>query len=260
MNENEKIEFTISGKIVGHIDRELEGEGEEEFEPNDNRMIELYHTNEYPIFDDLRKYIFRQKTQELLFESVEYAKRKIAPEYYKDKLNLFFKKMRTFMRSNNLLEDPFMNLLCDDILVIFKTFGREDAEMYTVSRHHCQGSQTPCRTTSSQLNNDDFIGIRNNQNVFRTPVRNQMDIKETITKTFDLYNTNHLDFISGFDYDDEYAKTVNMDYPTNENDDCKNYDPDDLNYYKSQIQEDIYVRDSSIINTMRQISGFGCIY
>jgi hypothetical protein len=87
-----------------------------------------------------------------------------------------------------------------------------------------------------------------------------MDIKETITKTFDLYNTNHLDFISGFDYDDEYAKTVNMDYPTNENDDCKNYDPDDLNYYKSQIQEDIYVRDSSIINTMRQISGFGCIY
>lgn len=263
INENEKIEYTISGRIVGHMDGELE----EEFEPNDNRMIELYHTNEYPTCDDLRKYIFRQKTQELLFESIEYAKKKLAPESYKTKLNVFFKKMRSFMRNHDLLDDPFMNLLCDDIFVVFKTFGKKNAEMYTISRHHCQSSQTPCRTTSSQLNNDDddLIRIRHNQNIFRTPVRNQMEIKETMTKTFDLYNNdNKLDFITGFDYNED-AKTMDdtfpiIDFDNNQNQDpSKNedYDPDDLNYYTSQIQEDIYVRDSSIMHTMRQITGFG---
>jgi len=256
INENEKIEYTIYGRIVGHMDRELE----EEIEDNDNRIIELYHTNEYPTCDDLRKYIFRQKTQELLFESVEYAKKKMAPESYKDKLNIFFKKMRSFMRNHHLLDDPFMNLLCDDILVIFKTFGREDAEMYSVSRHHSQSCQTPCRTTSSQLTNDDIVGIHINQNIFRTPIRNRMDIKDTMTKTFDLYNNDKLDFTTGFDYNED-AKTLDIHCSTiNENsDDNKDYDPDDLNYYTSQNQEDFYVRDTSIMHTMRQLSGFSSI-
>ena len=145
------VEATISGKMVGKMDGIVQ-----------NELVEKLYTVEVlpDLLDgetgavepvDLRKYMYRQKTQELMFESIEYTRKNITPQSYKDTLQQFFNEMREYMRENNLLEDPFMKLLCDDILVTFKTFGTVNSEMYTTSRHRGQSDQSVCRASSQPL-------------------------------------------------------------------------------------------------------------
>jgi hypothetical protein len=216
INKNEKIEVAISGKVVGVIENEVE------YGVN-RHLCSLTHTE----YNDLTKYMFRQKTQELLFESVEISQQNSVSENFKKKLNAFFKKMRSYMRAHNLLEDPFMKLLCDDILVLYKTFGKHYAEMYSISRHQSQTNETPYRVTSSQIEEDFTENLYSCTNSIQRQ-HCQAQLYEEDFETMDVcININ----------EDEYTS-----------------DPsDDITNYISNIEEDVYAKES-IINTMRQIS------
>jgi hypothetical protein len=225
MNKNEKIEVDISGKVVGNIENEVEdGEGELLITTTNHHLCTLTRTET----TDLTKYMFRQKTQEFLFESTQKCQTNSFSEIFKTKLNVFFKKMRSYMRTHNLLEDPFMKLLCDDILVLYKTSGKHYAEMYSISRHQSQTNETPYRVTSTQVDNDFTEHLYSCTNsIQRQHCQTQF-------------------------YEDEDIETIDVCININEDGDTN--DPDDITNYVSNIEEDVYAKDS-IINTMRQISG-----
>jgi hypothetical protein len=96
--------------------------------------------------DDLRKFIYRYKTQELMKECLSLSKNNTDDLYYttqdntivkdfKERLQIYFKEIRIFMRENDLMEDIFMKVLCDDIYTAFNTVGSIDnALMHTGSR------------------------------------------------------------------------------------------------------------------------------
>jgi len=224
---NSNTEAILVGTIVGRIDRELE---EGEIEEIGNRE-ELYTADVLPdLLDeedtvcvvDLRKYMYRQKTQELLFESVEYTRQQKTSSSYKNKLKTFFKNMRLYMRENNLMEDPFMKLLCDDIYVCFKTFGKENAEMYVVSRHIGQCNQTPCRANSQKLEDSDEDEDR------------QIQKQKRKNKWHRLEKMEIEDIVSP----------------------SKEEDPDDLDFYKTEVQDDDLYVNESMKHTFRCVSGF----
>jgi hypothetical protein len=56
--------------------------------------------------------------------------------------------MRIFMRNKELLSDPFMLLLCDDILVVYNNLHTNESSMYLSARQVSQGTQqsytSPC--------------------------------------------------------------------------------------------------------------------
>lgn len=103
------------------------------------------HTISSKIMDqDLRKDIFRQKTLEILYEANQYNQHQ-SSEYgldIKSQLRDLLKSMKQFMDENSLREDLFMKLLCDDIVIAFKTLGSPIGLMYTNSRHVTQGTQS----------------------------------------------------------------------------------------------------------------------
>lgn len=114
---------------------------------------------------NLSKYHFRQKTQELLYETRKMldTKNDLAGEktsenehrlgintntkcdekfrQQKTKLQVFLKDMFDFMVANHLTEDVFMKRLGDDIYVLYHTLGRSDATMWCTSRQLSQGKQ-----------------------------------------------------------------------------------------------------------------------
>lgn len=97
---------------------------------------------------DLSKYMFRQRTQELLFKS----KNAVCENYHKKQeikteLKNFFKIMRDYMKNNNLIKDKFMITLCDDICITYRSYGTEQGVMYTTSRSASQGRQQTYNVT-----------------------------------------------------------------------------------------------------------------
>ena len=114
---------------------------------------------------NLSKYHFRQKTQELLYETRkmldtknDLAGKKTSEnenrleintnanclekfQQQKNKLQAFLKDMFDFMQANHLTDDIFMKRLGDDIYVLYHTLGRSDASMWCTSRQVSQGKQ-----------------------------------------------------------------------------------------------------------------------
>lgn len=109
---------------------------------------------------DLTKYLFRQKTQELLFKTKEYLQNserddpfdeyqsvfktdvlKDETDVLKKQLKDFFKSMLDYIEANKLKDDEFFKMLCDDIYIAIKSFDMENGLMFTAARHVSQGRQ-----------------------------------------------------------------------------------------------------------------------
>jgi hypothetical protein len=104
---------------------------------------------------DLTNYLFRQKTQELLFKTKELLEKSdpldqyksvlIEPTKEKDVLKKeikdFFKSMLDYIETNKLKEDKFFMMLCDDIYIAIKSFDMENGLMFAAARHTSQGRQ-----------------------------------------------------------------------------------------------------------------------
>jgi uncharacterized protein YegL len=108
---------------------------------------------------DLTPYVLRQRTQELLFESLQYNMTsnydRITREKIRDKAKLnielakklgdFYKLMKTYYDENvgqlSQKMAKLVKVLLDDIYIAERTLGRDDGAMYTNSRQSSQGRQ-----------------------------------------------------------------------------------------------------------------------
>lgn len=128
---------------------------------------------------DLRKYIFRQKTQELLYKSKKNSEQirmmdsrfdqmrpfedrlddednlETIQEQYrsiKKELSDFHKVMLNYMNDNQLENNPMLKMLCDDIYIAYKTVGTSLGNMYTTARQTSNGRQQSymCSATHTQ--------------------------------------------------------------------------------------------------------------
>lgn len=98
--------------------------------------------------EDLTRHKFRQQTLELLFEVTEFNeahKNSIYdPKLLKEikyKLKELLKAMKLHMDTTNTRDDKFMNVLCDDIVMCYKTLGTHLSSMFTCSRQTSQATQ-----------------------------------------------------------------------------------------------------------------------
>ena len=99
---------------------------------------------------DLTKYMFRQRIQELLYigKSIITGFDCNKTDDFKKTLKNTFKIMRKFMKENDLLDDNFMKMLCDDICILYKSLGSSLGYMYTAARSTSQGRQTSYNVSS----------------------------------------------------------------------------------------------------------------
>jgi len=105
---------------------------------------------ELPYFnEDLTKYAFRQKVQELLFEAKQGIDSRSRQVQYKRELGEAFKMIRKYVRINNLKEDGLLKMLCDDISVVYRTFDRQHGVMYASARCNSQGRQRTYNTNDT---------------------------------------------------------------------------------------------------------------
>jgi hypothetical protein len=113
---------------------------------------------------DLTNYLFRQKTQELLFKTKEQLqnselddpldqyksvlkdpkdpkKETKERDALKKHLKDFFKTMLDYIETNKLKDDEFFKMLCDDMYIAIKSFDMENGLMFAAARHNSQGRQ-----------------------------------------------------------------------------------------------------------------------
>jgi hypothetical protein len=120
---------------------------------------------------DLTIYMFRQRTQELLYEAREFSEKikinrniifsqhldlldllddetptnintaESEKSIIKTKLSDFRALMLTYMEDNEIETDPIMKMLCDDIYICIRTIGTSIGNMFTCARQTSQGRQ-----------------------------------------------------------------------------------------------------------------------
>jgi hypothetical protein len=115
---------------------------------------------------DLTNYLFRQKTQELLFKTKEHLqnaepeedpfdqyqsvfkdpkhkpkKSDVLTDVLKKQIKDFFKSMLDYIEANKLKDDNFFKMLCDDIYIAIMSFDMDNGLMFAAARHNSQGRQ-----------------------------------------------------------------------------------------------------------------------
>ena len=119
---------------------------------------------------DLGVYMFRQKTQELLYQARnsydEFQELQQQNDNLKQELNDFHKMMLNYMKENMLENCPIMKMLCDDIYIAYKTIGTSLGSMYTCARQTSNGRQQSYMCSAT-----------NTQNLFETPSDRRMSLR-----------------------------------------------------------------------------------
>lgn len=95
-------------------------------------------------FENLMKMYFRQRTQELLFQAKTDAltvARDGSNRTLKRQIAEFTKDMKEYIKDNDLSNDPLMQNLCDDMVIVYRTLGTNVGVMYTSARQTSQGNE-----------------------------------------------------------------------------------------------------------------------
>jgi hypothetical protein len=103
-------------------------------------------TNEI-VKNDLTKYAYRQKVQELLFKAKDEINfRGTEKANFKMHLRDTFDNIRKYMRETEQLDDGLLKMLCDDISIVYKSLNSNLADIgrigrIALARHSSQGRQ-----------------------------------------------------------------------------------------------------------------------
>jgi len=123
-------------------------------DPNNSSFSISFNNNTfsyYPIkdFTNCTKYAFRQRTQELLyqvkcdiFNKREMCYTSNTENKLKEEIHSFLNLLMGYIKTNQLEEDKFLKMLCDDLYISHNTLGTEYAGIYTCARQTSQGRQT----------------------------------------------------------------------------------------------------------------------
>jgi len=224
----EEAEAVIIGTILNQLDSDvpLEITGENQMLCNIVTFPNLLNEDNLVDPVDLSKYIFRQKTMELLYAASKQDIYDDNMENCKQSLKVFYKQMRMYMEANGLNEDTFMKILCEDIHISYVTLGTHEGAMLSESRNTSQRQQSNYRSGS------------NTHRILR-----QNAVCGGIQRSCSIQN----------DYQDEddYCDEENID---GEVVDEKTNDPTDINNYNTAfIQEDVYSTQETL-NIIRAVS------
>jgi uncharacterized protein YegL len=146
---------------------------------------------------DLSKHIYRFSVQEILFQSRSIDRSEMSS--FKKTVAILFRKMRRFMRLNNLLVDAMMCQLCDDLCIVYRTVGTRHGQMFSVARGASQGRQNSNTTTMSQAidyDEDDTFVSR-----FRAPTSNTDLSQPSLTR---LHTINVTPLMNPLDEEDDF--------------------------------------------------------
>jgi uncharacterized protein YegL len=191
---------------------------------------------------DLTPYMFRQKTQELLFkctqdlESLDYEMKK--------EFRSLFDQILSYMKETNKLEDPFLKQLCDDLCITYKSVKTYEFGMTSMSRYTSQGrQQTNIYTPKPRENifNYDYSQQVNSKNNFVGRSIN-CDFTTLRIRNAQSRNTNH-----AFDAFDVMGDLPELELELQQN---KSYSID--TYEVSQRSTSCY-ENPSVLETMTQI-------
>jgi hypothetical protein len=147
------------------------------------------------------KYVYRQKTLELLFEVGNLQKNKLetkklcefdsfttltmsrqdADDYtskitdikdeehlLKEKLRTFFEQIKKYMSENKLNDDGFLKNLCDDIYISHRTLGTTYGAMYSTARQTSQGTQRCYTVSHTPQDEEELTNINTPFTLFRS--------------------------------------------------------------------------------------------
>lgn len=99
------------------------------------------------IITDLTNDIFRQKTLELIYDSINLPK----DNEYKKQLVSFLEYMKKYMEDNDKTRDEMLVSLCDDIYIVIKTYGTEYGNMYACARSRSNGREDSYNVTDMPI-------------------------------------------------------------------------------------------------------------
>ena len=142
------------------------------------------------IFNNIQKkeninliiYIFRQKVQEIIFDTLN-------GKINKHSLKKFFIYMKNYMNDNNLNQVHLMKVLCDDLYIIINTFNNKNyKKLFILSRQTSQGNQYIYNNNIFPIENEDY-----NDNEINNLTRQT-------TKTYINDNDNNSDNYNDIDY------------------------------------------------------------
>jgi hypothetical protein len=244
----------ITGTIVGEPDVMLEpGELVESIITTDpvqlcvvDQLPDLLEEDGSILPVDLRKYMYRQATQQFLYECLKlYSSNQNILDNrdkikkYEEDIQAFYRKMKKFMTDNNLQDDVFMKVLCDDVYTSYKTVGRESSATFTVMRQRAHAREMSYRAGTDELNEYD----QRHQYV-DTGFGGGIGRQCSITR----------DYGDQDEYFDEEYQDINetqvVDYMRNAD------DPDNLQRYVSATQrDDEYCTSRTMTQTIRGVSG-----
>jgi hypothetical protein len=237
----ETVIATLEGTIQNQLDDDglmidgcpilIEITGENEILCSTHKFPNLIDDDNVICPVNLSKYIFRQKTMELLYESSKINKNPESIVKIKKDLKNFFKQMRLYMEQNDLSEDTFMKILCEDIHLSYLTIGTDEGCMLSESRNtsHCQ--QTLYRSGSESC---------------RRPlsnIRRQNAVSNHIQRSYSIQQYDN-------EEGDECEDDEDVEHNNAESDDPNNIE----NYNTAFIREDIYSTQETI-EIARTISG-----
>lgn len=199
-----------------------------------HQVINVYENQEdiLPIEELLKEnlnvYIFRQRTQELLYKARKVSESRNSPFTYdyilpfpldqaihfeneiskiKEQLKEFHKTMLEFMKDNDLETHSIMKMLCDDIYIAYKTTGTSLGNMYTCARQTSNGRQHTymCSATTTR----ETLGYRGSLSTLpllrqtnAPTVQFMSDLQDILEATDDIDNyMPSQDFLSPFTSD-----------------------------------------------------------
>lgn len=148
--DREKLAVRMFGKINGSVEETHLDDAFVLPDLEDMETGEIQHSCD----EDLSKHIYRISTQEILFKSKTMVRVGLAQ--FKQSVSLLFRKMRRFMRLNDLSADPMMAQLCDDLSIVYRTAGTRHGQMFSVARSSSQGRQNSNTATMTQEPDHDY--------------------------------------------------------------------------------------------------------
>ena len=120
---------------------------------------------------DLTKYMYRQRTLELLYEAQQqehqqqYQQQISNSKEFHKKMKLFLENMNTYMQENGFQDDDFMKSLCDDISITINAMKSSKlCATYSGARARSNGNQGCWRITPSIYNQHSYSGNNNDNN------------------------------------------------------------------------------------------------
>lgn len=123
---------------------------------------------------DHSKYIFRQKTMELLYESAHYTEETSLSRTYwsnsdiqntkmklKRDLKTYHQHIIEYMKTHHLEDDAFLKTLADDLYICYRTIGTHLGQMFTTARQTSQGRQQTYTCSSIETDTFDYDDLMN---------------------------------------------------------------------------------------------------